>query len=183
MKKLLKIVAVAALVVSPFVFGGSAASAQTFTCEVGYTGPNSNNQCESKVKYTCDVKNDTDVTINVDGQQEATSGNVNNSGNTGTGNSTSGTVTNSNGTNYTVVITNPTVGQGTCFATAVVPATPVTPVTPATPVQPTQGGGAAALPKTNGDATSILMVVAGSLAALTALGVGGVALYRYYKSL
>ena len=68
--------------------------------------------------------------------------------------------------------------------TAATPVTPVTPETPATPVQPTQGGGAAVLPNTSSDnALPILATVVGSLAVLSALGVGGIALYRHYKSL
>ncbi|MES2630660.1 MAG: hypothetical protein V4611_01765 [Patescibacteria group bacterium] len=191
-KRLKKIVAVAVLTLTPFIFSGATASAQSFTCEIGYTGPDSNNKCISKTQYSCDIENNTDIVIDVDGEQQATSGNVDNSGNTGTGNATSGTVTNSNGTTFNVVITNPQVGEGTCFASTVIPATPVnpatpvTPDTPATPVQPTHGGGAAAavLPNTSGDTvTPVLLTVAASLAVLSVLGVSGIALYRYYKSL
>ncbi|MFZ1301233.1 MAG: hypothetical protein WAQ27_01470, partial [Candidatus Microsaccharimonas sp.] len=83
---------------------------------------------------------------------------------------------------FTVVITNripESEQEGVCTASVVVPA-----VEPETPVQPTQGGGAAVLPKTSSDTTlTVLVVTVSSLAVLALVGVGGIALYRYYKSL
>ncbi len=182
MKKLLrKVFAVAVLTLSPFLIGASASAA---TCEIGYTGPNSQNQCTSTTNYSCTVTNTNTVTISNGNNQVVESGTVTNSGNTTGGNGTSGTVTNSNGTVFSVVITNPdpeSETPGVCTATVVVPATPET---PETPVQPTAGGGAAeVLPETSSDFTSVLMVAAGSLVVLAVVGVSGVALYRYYKSL
>jgi len=193
MKKLLKVLAVAIFAFTPFIISSSA-SAQP-VCQIGYTGPDSQNLCKSETKYKCSVTNVNDVKIVNENDQEVASGTVGNSGNTQGGNATSGSVTNSNGATFAVTITNPT----TCVAVAVVPATeepetPVTPTTP-TPVQPTvpgNGGGAgtggggsvALLPETSGSITSnVLIIVASSLAALSVLGVSGVALYRYYKSL
>jgi len=189
MKKLSKVIAVALFALAPFVLGGASAQAQQATCEVGYTGPDSQNMCTSTTNYQCSVTNTNTVTISNGNTQVVTSGNVTNSGNGQTGSSTSGTVTNSNGTTFSVTITNgipqdPT--SGTCVATVVIPAVvPVTPETPVTPVvQPTQGGGAAVLPKTSGGTTlTVLVVAASSLAVLALLGVGGIALYRHYKSL
>jgi len=186
MKKLLKVVAVAVFAFTPFILGSSA-SAQA-TCQIGYTGPDSQNLCRSITKYACTVTNTNTVNIRNENNQVVASGEVSNSGNNQGGSSTSGSVTNSNGTTFAVTITNPGV-EGTCQAVAVVPATepetPVTPSTPSAPVQPTTGGGqVAALPKTSDNFTqTVLILVAGSLAVIAIIGVGGVALYRYYKSL
>ena len=185
MKKLLKVLAVAIFAVTPFVISSSA-SAQA-TCEIGYTGPDSQNLCRSVTEYACSVTNTNKVDIRNSNNQVVASGTVGNTGNTQGGNSTSGTVTNSNGTVFAVTITNPGL-EGTCVATAVVPATepptPTTPTTPTTPVQPTASGRVTALPQTDGGyVKTVLVIVAGSLAVIAALGIGGVALYRYYKSL
>lgn len=180
MKKLSKVVAVAALILTPFIFSG-AAQAQQADCDISNTGPGSNNQCTISDDYECSVDNDNNVVIVNQNGQTVASGTVNNSGNTGGGNSTSGTVSNTNTGTFTVVITNGDSDEGVCAVTSV---TPVTPVVPDTPVQPTTGGGAAVLPKTSGDTTlPILATVAGSLTVLAILGVGGIALYRHYKSL
>jgi hypothetical protein len=188
MKKLLKVLVVAVFALVPLIVSSSA-SAQAM-CEIGYTGPDSNNMCTSVTKYTCSLTNTNDVKIVNLSNQEVTSGTVINSGNSQTGGSTSGSVSNENGTTFSVVITNPGT-LGTCEAKAVVPATePATPVTPTTttnttPVQPTAtGSGVASLPKTdsNFSSTALIMVV-GSMAAIATLGVSGIALYRYYKSL
>ncbi len=182
MKKLLRVLAVVVLTLIPLGFS-SAASAST--CSVGFTGPDSNNLCTSVTQYNCNVTNTNTVTITNDNNQVVASGTVTTSGNGQGGSSTSGSVTNTNGTTFSITITNPAGDTpGVCSATVVVPATN----TPPTPVvQPTQaastGSGAAALPETSGDVTMMLIIVASSLAAIAALGVGGVALYRYYKSL
>lgn len=182
MKKLSKVIAVAAVILTPFIFSG-AAQAQEASCEITNTGPGSNNQCTISEEYECNVTNDNNVTIVNQNDQTSTSGTVNNSGNTSGGSATSGTVTNTNGTVFNVTITN---GE-TCVVTAVTPPAPTptpTPEVKGATVQPTKGGGAAVLPATSGDnALPMLAIVATSLAVLSALGVGGVALYRYYKSL
>lgn len=189
MKKLLKVLAVAIFAVTPFIISSSA-SAQS-VCEIGYTGPDSKNLCTSITDYTCKVTNTNNVDIRNENDQSVASGTVSNSGNTQGGKSTSGSVTNSNGTTFSVTITNPGT-EGVCVAKAVVPAQPVTPgANPApapspTPVQPTATGAGqvAALPNTSDNfAQTVLIVVAALLAAVATLGVGGVALYRYYKSL
>jgi len=191
MKKLLKVLAVVVLAITPLVIGSSA-SAQS-VCQIGYTGPDSQNLCRSVTKYACSVSNRNEVDIKDESNQVVASGTVGNSGNNQGGNATSGSVTNNNGTVFAITITNPGI-NGTCTATAVVPATepptpttPTTPTVPLNPVQPTANGGGAgvlALPKTDGNFTStVLIVVAGVLASISVLGVGGIALYRYYKSL
>jgi hypothetical protein len=186
MKKLLKFVAVAVFAFMPLVISSSASAVAM--CEIGYTGPDSQNLCRSTTQYDCTVTNINEVKIVNSNNQEVASGLVSSSGNGQSGNSTSGSVTNSNGSTFSVTITNPGI-EGTCVATAVVPATetPETTVTPtANPVQPTANGGGsvAALPKTDsGFASTALLIVVSSLAAIAALGVGGIALYRYYKSL
>lgn len=198
MKKLLKVLAVAVFAFVPFVVSSSVSA--TATCEIGFTGPDSQNVCTSVTEYTCTVTSTNDVTIDTTSGQEVASGPVSNSGNGQTGSSTSGSISNESGTTFAVTITNPSIG-GTCIATAVMPATegPTPPSTTPAPivttsgttpsitdaVQPTAtGSGILALPQTSGSfATTVLVVIASTLAAVTALGVGGVALYRYYKSL
>jgi len=184
MKKLLKVLAVALFALTPFVISSSA-SAQA-VCDIGYTGPDSQNLCRSITRYACEVNNTNVVNIRNENNQVVASGSVETSSNGQGGSSTSGSVTNSNGTTFAVTITNTGI-QETCVAVAVVPATqPPTPTTPVntTPVQPTTRGHVAALPKTSGSvAQTVLYIVVGSLAAIAVLGVGSVALYRYYKSL
>jgi len=184
MKKLLKVLAVAIFALTPFVISSSA-SAQA-VCEIGYTGPDSQNLCRSITKYACSVTNTNVVSIRNDNNQVVASGTVGTSGNGQGGTSTSGSVTNTNGTTFAVTITNTGIDE-TCVATAVVPATQPPAPTPPTnpnPVQPTARGQVSALPKTSGSAAqSVLFITVGSLAAIAVLGVGSIALYRYYKSL
>jgi hypothetical protein len=193
MKKLSKVLAVAVFAFMPFIVSSS--SSATGVCNVGYTGPDSQNLCRSETKYACSVNNNNDVKIVNSNNQEVASGNVSNSNNQLGGDSTSGSVTNNSGTTFAITIKNPGF-EGTCAAQAVVPATeqenPVTPVTPTiSAVQPTVSGGdssgaggVAVLPETNSDfILTALIVIVSSLAATAALGIGGVALYRYYKFL
>lgn len=181
MKKLLKVLAVAIFAFTPFIISSSASAAAV--CDIGYTGPDSQNLCRSITEYACTVTNTNTVDIRNESNQVVASGVVSNGGNTQGGNATSGSVTNNNGTTFAVTITNPGI-EGTCVATAVVPATETSPV--ATPVQPTATGAGqvTVLPKTSDNfAQMVLIVVAGSMAVIATLGVGGIALYRYYKSL
>lgn len=172
MKKLLSVLAVAVLtILTPFAVSAPA-SAQS-TCGTGFTGPDSNNQCTSTTQYSCTVSNENNVTIVNDTNQVVGTGSA--SG----GSATSGSTVNVNGTTYTITIAN----EDVCTATVVVPATEQPPAPTLTSVQPTQATGAAVLPATSGDFATLLVVIASSLAVVAALGVGGVALYRYYKSL
>lgn len=181
MKKLLKVLAVAIFALTPFIVGSSASAAAT--CDVGFTGPDAQNQCTSVTEYTCSVTSTNVVDISNGNTQVVTSGQVVVSGNGQGGNATSGTVSNTNGSTFSVVITNypDSERQDTCVATVVVPATVTSVVQPTQPE--TGGGGAVALPETSGDFTPILIIVASSMVVIAALGVGGVALYRYFKSL
>lgn len=154
--------------------------AQQATCGIGFTGPDSQNNCTSTTSYSCEVTNTNQVTITNNVTQEAVSGEVQNSGSGTTGGASSGTVTNTNGTTFTVSITNP-VGenQGMCSATVVVPATttPTTPVQPAVTSAPT-GSGAMTLPATSG--SPLLFIAAIVAAVLAALAiVASVAFYMY----
>lgn len=183
MKRISRIVATLMIGLVPFV--ASSATYAAGTCQIGYTGPDSNNMCTSTTSFECKVTNNNNVTITNTNTQEATSGQVTTSGNTSGGNSTSGTVTNSNGSVFNVTITNGSEDNPTtCVATQTVPATnpPVTPVQP-----PTNGGGATAaattLPHTSGDSTGTILGMT-----LAALGLGAVAatgaalLYRRLKA-
>ncbi|MDB5179754.1 MAG: hypothetical protein JWN12_386 [Candidatus Saccharibacteria bacterium] len=171
MKRMKRIILTAIVALMPFAFALPAAALGT--CAIGYTGPDSNNQCISQTKFTCTVQNENDVTIVNDNDQTSTSGTVTNSGNSQGGGAISGQVTNSNGTVFDVSITN-TGYTKTCVAVATVPATPATPVTPVTPVQPQTGSGAAvaALPQTSGDSFSPILAIV-----LAALGIGAAATY------
>lgn len=178
MKRMKRILLVAVVALMPLAVALPAAALGT--CQVGYTGPDSNNQCISKTSYTCTVQEVNDVTIVNNNDQTSTSGTVTGSSNTQGGNVTSGQVTNSNGTVFNVSITNND-GTRTCVAVATVPATPVTPVTP---VQPQTGNGAvAALPHTSGDSFSPILATV-----LAVLGIGvvvtylGATIYRRLKS-
>lgn len=187
MKRIKRIVLAAIVALTPLVLALPASAMGT--CAIGYTGPDSNNQCTSKTSYTCTVKNDNDVTIVNDNDQTAVSGTVSSNGNTQSGGAVSGTVTNSNGAVFNVSITN-TGATSTCVAVATVPATPETPSTPATVVTPVtpqagSGGGAAVatLPHTSGDSfgptLAVILGVLGLGAAATYLGA---AAYRRVKA-
>ncbi len=181
MKRLMKLMVVAAIAIAPLLAGGPAA-AQQATCEVGFTGPNSDNMCVSEMKYACSVENDTDITVKDETGQEVATGTATSGGNTTGGSATTGTATNNNGTNFVVVIDNET---DVCTASVVVPPTTVTPETPEAPV-PTGGGGQGAvevLPETSSDpALQTAAWAAAALLLAAALSVGGVLWYRHTKA-
>lgn len=140
MKKLAAALMVGALVIIPFV-GGARVQAQAFTCDVGYTGPDSNNMCTSTTQYACTVTNENTVSITNEVDQEVASGEVSVGGNAEGGNSTSGTVTNDSGVSFSVVITGPDLQneeEATCIATASVPATPPPAPAPEPEPEPTE---------------------------------------------
>lgn len=165
------------------LLGGVSVSAQQATCDIGFTGPDSNNMCTSTTTYSCEVTSTNTVTITNQTTQEATSGTVTVTGNTTGGSGASGTVTNTSGTTFTVTITNPNPQAeqpGVCTASVVVPAeVPEEPVTP-----PNGQGGVEVLPETSGDTTlQTTALIAGALALAAALSVGGVLWYRHHKAL
>lgn len=133
MKKILKTIVTAVAVLLPIAFGGASAFATTGTCQIGYTGPDSNNQCTLTSTYTCTVKNNNDFDIKNSNDQLAGSGSVTSTGNTSTGSVSTGSATNSNGTTINVSVQN-----NACTVVKTVPATPPT-TTPVT-VTPSQGG-------------------------------------------
>lgn len=183
MKRLLKLAVVAAFALSAITVGAPASAQQaTGTCEIGFTGPNSQNMCTSTTTYTCTVTNTNTVTITNNSNQDAVSGQVVVSGNGSGGGAQSGTVTNNNGTVFSVVITNPdplSQNNGTCTATVTVPATE-----PPAPVIPTGTGQVEALPKTSGDTTlQTFMTIVLAALGVAALSIGGVLWYRTQKSL
>ncbi len=186
MKKLLKVVAVVAFALSSVVVGAPA-MAQQATCDIGFTGPDSNNMCTSTTKYECSVTNTNNVTIKNQNNQVVASGTVTNSGNTGGGGSVSGSVSNTNGTTFSVTISNEsTEGQQgqTCTATVVVPAkTPETPPAAVTPVTPSGGEGQVrALPVTSSDTTlETVGWISGAMVLLAAASLGAAVLYRNRK--
>jgi len=154
------------------------------TCDVGFTGPDSNNMCTSVERYQCTVTNTNTVEITNTNNQVVASGSVAVSGNGSGGSSTSGSVTNTNGTTFSVSITNsnPEAEEpGVCTASVRVPATE----TPETvqPTKPTKttasGAGVMALPVTSGDLTLTILGIAAIVAAIIAgLAVAAVVAYR-----
>ena len=171
MKRIYQLAVVAGLLVAPFMVSTPAAAA--FECEVGFTGPNSENMCVSEQEYTCDIENETTIRINDSTEQEAATGTADVSGNTSGGDAVSGSASNSSGTTYNFTVTNN--GEtNVCLANKVVPATE-TPETPEEPepgkgetVQPTQTATPTALPVTSGD-TAPAIFLFGGLAVLGAL--------------
>ena len=204
MRRVAKIVAAAAIAMVPFVAGGSASAMGT--CQIGYTGPNSNNECTLESTYTCTVRNDTDFDIKNESGQVVVSGSANNTDNTGAGGAVSGSATNSNGTSFNVSIDNGDSGK-LCTVVTTVPAkpapeTPPAPTTPPTPQPVTPSGGKgsitpvvkqavqapqkaapSALPLTSGDTlASSLITATGILAASAVVMRLTVAAYGRFKS-
>lgn len=207
MKKIARIVAAAAIAFVPFVLGGSAFASGT--CQIGYTGPNSNNECTLTSTFTCTVKNDNDFDIKNENGQVVGSGTASVTNNTSGGSATTGSATNSNGTSINVSINNGDSGK-LCSIVTTVPATPtpVTPTTPTTPSTPqtvtpsvTPGKGAispaivkqtvaapqkaapAVLPNTSGDElATALTTITGLLAAGAVVTRLTVATYGRFKS-
>lgn len=178
MKKLLKFVVLAAVVLLPVGFGGSA-FATDGTCQIGYTGPDSKNMCTLKSTYTCKVTNNNDFDVYDSNKQVAGSGSVKSDGNTTSGSVSTGQASNVNGSTVNVSVDN-----GTCSVLTTVPATPpVTPgkgstvapsstSTPTTTVPAPAGGkgSVAVLPTTSGD--TMLANIAGVIAVLGVAALG-----------
>lgn len=139
-----------------------------FTCEVGFTGPNSQNMCESVTKYECSVDNENIVIIDSSTNQVAYSGSATVEDNGSGGGASTGSVTNDSGTTFTVSISN---GGGseqepaTCLASVVVPATenpePGRGETEV-PVQPAQKVTPQTLPVTSGSPVPALLTILAS---------------------
>lgn len=177
MKRVYQLVAAALVALFvPLAISGSASAAST--CEIGFTGPDSQNMCTSIEKYSCDVTNDNKVTITNTNTQTGVSGAALNNTNTNGAGATTGTVSNTNGTTFSVVINNgATEGEASvCTAAVIVPSTPV----PETAVvTPTSTARPAALPVTSGDTLfSSMGVVAGIVAATALSAAGAVIIYR-----
>ena len=186
MKRLSQLLAtIAVTVLVPLVTSGAASAAST--CDIGYTGPDSNNMCTSIEKYQCSVTNTNAVDIKNSTNQSVYSGSVTVGSNTTGGSATSGTATNNTGTTFSITINNGTAGTlGTCTAAVVVPAsnTPETVTPPATTTttstQPSGGGGAVrSLPVTSEESPlGTIAIVAGSTAVVAILSAVGASLYR-----
>lgn len=163
---------------------GEAASAVA-TCDVGFTGPNSQNMCTSVQTYQCTVTNTNNVTITNSTDQTVYSGAVSNTGNTSGGGSTSGTATNSSGTTFSVSINNGSVEVPTCTATVVVPATDTpTTVTPTTTNTTPSGGGGAikSLPVTSQESPlDTVAIVTGATVVAAVITAGGAVAYRHVR--
>jgi len=150
------------LVVGMASVGTGATARAASTCQVGYTGPNSHNQCVQTTQQACTVSNKNTVTIDDTNIQLSSSGDANSAGNGNGGNAQSGSATNSNGTAINVTVNN----AGMCSVTRTVPAT-------TTKTTPTKSTGKAAAPQKptakvlpNTSSGSPLPIVAGSIVAL-----------------
>lgn len=169
MKRIYQLAVVAALLIAPLAL--STPTFAAFKCEVGFTGPSSDNKCTSEQEFTCDIQNENTIKINDSNEQEAATGTADVSGNTTGGNAVSGSASNSNGATYNFTVTN-NGENNVCLAHKVVPATEV-PETPEEPgkgeiVQPAQTATPTALPVTSGD-TAPAIFLFGGLAVLGAL--------------
>lgn len=184
LSQLLATLAVAFLV--PLVASGAASAVST--CDIGYTGPDSNNMCTSIEKYQCSVTNTNAVDIKNSTNQSVYSGSVTVGSNTTGGSTTSGTATNNTGTTFSIIINNGAVDTlGTCTAAVVVPAsnTPETvtpPATTTTSTQPSGGSGAIrSLPITSEESPlGAIAIVAGSTLVTAVLSAVGASLYRRF---
>lgn len=168
------------------IVSGASVSAVDSNCTISNTGPGSNNTCTVSGEYTCTVENNTVIIVDSNNQQVATSGDANNSGNTGSGGSTSGSATNSNGTTFNFTITNGEDEESPAVCTVSTVTTPAP-----EPEQPVGGSGAAGagevvaaatprptvLAKTSGDNLSLYAGIIAAVA-LVAASVRGVALLR-----
>ncbi len=171
MKRLLNVAAVAALLAFvPLAVSTPSYAQSTFSCEVGYTGPNSENECVSEQTYVCEVDNENKVNINFENEQVATSGDVTVDNSGQGGGATSGTSSNNNTVNFTVAIDNGS--EEPCFARHVVPAkeTPEEPKEPGRGgVEPEQDVTPTALPVTSGSSAPVVLASIGGLAAVAGI--------------
>lgn len=191
MKKLGGIIVAAAIALVPVATSSSVFAAGS--CQIGYTGPNSNNECTLTSTYTCSIKNDTDFDIKNENGQVVGSGTATSSGNTGAGSATSGSATNSNGTSINVAINNGSSGK-LCAVVSTVPATPeevtpgggqgsLTPPVVKQAVEAPQKAMPAVLPNTSSSTFASSFVTAISLLAAGAVVTRlGVVTYGRYKS-
>jgi hypothetical protein len=145
MKKLSSLVATLSILLAS-VATGSVALADS-KCDIGFTGPDSNNICTSTTTFKCEVTNDNEIVFKNDNDQTVATGTATTSDNNSGGSATTGSATNENGTTFTGTVTN----ENDCVAVVTKPAV-VTPAggagaaapAPVTPVTPAGGAGAAA---------------------------------------
>lgn len=172
MNKLQQTLLAGALVVSPLLMtasvgaiGVTTAPTGAQTCEVGFTGPNSNNQCVSETQFECEIVNDNKVNIVNENFQVAVSGNASGEGGAETGGALTGSATNDNGVTFDVTVKNTGV-EGTPVCTVVATTVPVTPApTPEKEKEPVPAPEAKVVPKVlaKTEANPVVMVVASVL--------------------
>ena len=117
---------VGALLIAPFM-ASTTASAEG-SCQIGYTGPNSDNLCVSTTTYECTINNNNTVTVINDNTQVSLSGDANNEGNDEGSSVQTGSATNNNNVTFDVTVTN---GED-CTVVATVPVTTTPTPTPVT---------------------------------------------------
>ena len=165
MQKLKRTLVIGSILAAPLMAGSTASAA---TCQVGYTGPDSNNLCTMVTTYTCAIDNNNQVTVDNGNTQVAVSGNGSTGGNGNGGDAQTGSATNQNGVTFDVTVQN-----GTCEVLASVAPTPdvvkdveVKEAVPAPKVAP-----APVLARTSADSTAtvVMAVLGGTVAGVAAL--------------
>lgn len=128
MKKLQQTLMLIALLVAPFAITATPVSAAT--CQVGFTGPDTNNLCVSEDKYTCEIDNNNNIVVTNSNDQKVASGNATTGGNGDGGAAQSGSVTNDNNVTFDFTIKNAPEGEEESICRIVMASTPVTPEQP-----------------------------------------------------
>lgn len=186
MKRLALLFAVLSLAFAPVLMSGVAVAdpgVGVGTCQIGFTGPDSNNICTSEQQYTCSVVNNNLTVLNQTNTQSAYSGSISLVGNGSGGTSQTGSATNDNGVTFNVTVTNTApctvvatvLAQPPIIPPAVVTSTKPTPAKPA--VKP------AVLPNTAAESPlTIVAVLVGILGTSALVSRLAVTLYGHVKA-
>lgn len=161
MKKVKHLLATFILAAAPFLTAGVVLAD---SCDIGFTGPNSQNMCVQTKTFECTVNTNNTVTIDNDNTQIAVTGDATNGG------ALTGSITNSNGAVLDLTVTN----SNTCTLVTNVPATPTpTPEKP-TKVTPTKSVEPAVLADTASDNLPQVLVMLGAVAVVIVAATFGV---------
>lgn len=184
MKKLSFLVATLSILFASALGGGVALADST--CDIGFTGPDSNNICTSTTTFTCEVDNENTIVFKNDNDQVVASGEATNSSSTSGGSSTTGSATNENGTTFTGTVTNDNVCVAVVTKPAVVTPAAVTPpaIQPVTPSGAGRGAAVpAVLPETANESPLVsALILAGIVGASVATARLAVRAYDRFKS-
>lgn len=182
MKKLLQILAITTMVLSSFVVMDARVYAEA-VCEIGFTGPNSENLCVSETTFECSVDNENDIVLINDNEQTTISGDALVEENTEGGTVATGSATNNNNVTFNVTITNDDEEQQICSVIATAPPTIIPEEEEEEPVVPPSEEKPTVLPTTSGDNTSeYLMIVASVLGAGSVVALLATVAYRRFNA-